>query len=468
MKKNLIKALTVFAISGGICLGMNTTNAMASERIVATGTTTASYLNVRSSESTSSHIKGMLPRGSQVKIVKLDGKWDKIIYKSGEAYVYDRYVNNIQKVDNNEKVMDNARVTASALNLRSDNNTHCHIITCIPHNAKVDVLENKGDWSKVRYNGDTGYVANRYLSMSSSSSSSHSSSSSTSHQSSSQSTSKEYAYVTASLLNVRSGRSTSTHIKTQLARNTKVQVLDTKDGWSKIDYGRGQGYVSSQYLSRTSTTPASGPSEVKGEDWVGRLRVAKQTSQLVTVQATGTRAVVQFHQKDSHGKWHKVFDVKGFIGYGGLINPNYRHEGDGTTPTGVYDFGQAFGVASNPGTKVPYTQLTWHHWWVGDSHSKYFNTLQDRRKTGKYWSTAGGEPIIDKPDAYQYGIAINFNMNRNTAYRGWGIHFHCSDHLKHATAGCIGIPSNYMREFLQQVEPGAKIVISSPNGIYNY
>lgn len=270
-----------------------------------------------------------------------------------------------------------------------------------------------------------------------------------------------------------------------MPNGTKVEVLQETGEWSKIKYRNSIGYVASRYLNSNkiynavklnsnnktidkNNTTINTNSNITQTDWVSKLKVSNQTNQLVTVQATDTHAIVQFHQKDSKGKWSKVFDVNGYIGYNGLGNPNTRREGDGTTPTGVYSFGQLFGVASNPGTKLPYTQLTKNHWWVGDFNSKYFNTLQDRRITGKYWSTNGGEAIIDNPGAYKYGIAINFNMNRKTAYRGWGIHFHCIAGSNHSTAGCVEIPPSAMKQFLQQVNSSAKIVISTPKGIYNY
>lgn len=481
MKYKLVKGLSALAISVGVFTGgclLNPTTAHASERVIATGVTSASYLNVRAGESTHHKVIGGLPRNSRIEIVSLDGSWDKINYKGRTGYVCHDYVKNVNKLSQ-EKGSCNANVTASGLNLRTSASTSSHIITCIPHGRSVSVISESNGWSKVNYNGRIGYVATRYLSSHSLSQSSSKPAPRKEQVKASTQTVNKKAIVTASALNVRTGRGTNYGVKACLPHGRTVTILDVSGDWARVDYGDGQGYVAYRYLGNVTSAPkpSSSSSQTKvvvhenaknQTDWVAKLKVAQQTNQLVTVQATGTRAVVQFHQKGSDGKWKKTFDVKGFIGYGGLCNPNTRHEGTGTTPTGVYDFGQLFGVAPNPGTSMPYTQLTWHHWWVGDSNSKYFNTLQDRRTTGKYWSTAGGEAIIDKPQAYKYGIAINYNMNRSTAYRGWGIHMHCADHLKHATAGCVGIPSSAMKEFLQQVKPGAKIVISTPQGVYNY
>lgn len=398
------------------------------------------------------------------------------------------------------KIIKTAIVTASNLNFRKSNSTKSPIIGSIKKGVKVQVINLKGDWAYIKYNGRNGYVSKQYLKTPTNIKSIQTKTTQTKKvnkkntvkpttKNNKKTTSKHIskatpiktAYVSASNLNVRSGKGTNYGIRGVLPNGTKVEILQNTGEWSKIRYGNLEGYVARKYLSsnkiynttevnnnnKIHKTTNSNPN-ITQTDWVSKLKVSNQTSQLVTVQATGTHAVVQFHQKDSKGKWSKVFDVNGYIGYNGLGNPSTRREGDGTTPTGVYSFGQLFGVAPNPGTKLPYTQLTWNHWWVGDSNSKYFNTLQDRRVTGKNWSTDGGEAIIDNPVAYKYGIAINFNMNRKTAYRGWGIHFHCIAGNSHSTAGCVEIPPLAMKEFLQQVDSGAKIVISTPKGIYNY
>jgi cell wall-associated NlpC family hydrolase len=56
-----------------------------------------------------------------------------------------------------------ARVTATALNLRSAPNTTGSILTSMPSGSIVDVLEQSGTWYKVRYNATTGWCSGEYL-----------------------------------------------------------------------------------------------------------------------------------------------------------------------------------------------------------------------------------------------------------------------------------------------------------------
>ena len=50
-------------------------------------------------------------------------------------------------------------VTASALKLRKEPNTSADVITSIYEDSSVEILEENGEWFKVKYDGETGYVA---------------------------------------------------------------------------------------------------------------------------------------------------------------------------------------------------------------------------------------------------------------------------------------------------------------------
>lgn len=63
--------------------------------------------------------------------------------------------------------------------------------------------------------------------------------------------------VTASALNVRKSPSTSAAKLGKLANGAKVTIYSTSNGWHKIKYGNGYGYVSAQYVSIDSTKPVN-------------------------------------------------------------------------------------------------------------------------------------------------------------------------------------------------------------------
>ncbi len=59
---------------------------------------------------------------------------------------------------------------------------------------------------------------------------------------------KRYGIVTASLLNLRSGASTSTKILAQIPNGATVSVEAVEGGWAKVTYYGTQGFVSLDYL----------------------------------------------------------------------------------------------------------------------------------------------------------------------------------------------------------------------------
>lgn len=62
------------------------------------------------------------------------------------------------------------------------------------------------------------------------------------------------AVVSTDVLNVRTGPSTGYEVATQLGRGTNVEILESANGWSKINYGTGVNYVDSNYVSLLDTS----------------------------------------------------------------------------------------------------------------------------------------------------------------------------------------------------------------------
>lgn len=72
--------------------------------------------------------------------------------------------------------------------------------------------------------------------------------------------------VTASVLNVRQKPSTSAKIIGKLKNGATVTIVGSTNGWYKIKYGSGYGYVSAQYVSTGSTSnPSSKADKVVAE-----------------------------------------------------------------------------------------------------------------------------------------------------------------------------------------------------------
>ena len=209
-------------------------------------TVTASSLNFRTGPSTSYSIINVLMNGQKVEYISTSGSWLKVKYNGVTGYVHGDYVT--KGTTDNSTTGTTKYVSASVgLNVRSGAGTSYSKLGKLEYKEKVTVLSTSNGWSKINYNGKTGYVDSSYLK-------------STVPGSTNENTNNETPgttkYVnTTSGLNVRSGAGTSYSKLGKLEYKEKVTVLSTSNGWSKINYNGKTGYVDSSYLQ--STVPGS-------------------------------------------------------------------------------------------------------------------------------------------------------------------------------------------------------------------
>jgi len=204
-------------------------------------TVTASSLNFRTGPSTSYSIINVLMNGQKVEYISTSGSWLKVKYNGVTGYVHGDYVT--KGTTDNSTTGTTKYVSASVgLNVRSGAGTSYSKLGKLEYKEKVTVLSTSNGWSKINYNGKTGYVDSSYLK-----STVPGSTDNTNNE-----TTGTTKYVnTTSGLNVRSGAGTSYSKLGKLEYKEKVTVLSTSNGWSKINYNGKTGYVDSSYLQNT-------------------------------------------------------------------------------------------------------------------------------------------------------------------------------------------------------------------------
>lgn len=178
---------------------------------------------------------------------------------------------------------------------------------------------------------------------------------------------------------------------------------------------------------------------------VSKSKIAQKTEQIVVVVADGNRAKITLLEKEEQA-WPVRLITDGFVGANG-VGPT--REGLQTTPYGAYPLGFAFGT-ENPGTALTYRAITPQSWWVEDGEDPQYNTWQE----GDHFNEPS-EHMADYPELYRYGIVINYNMER-IPYAGSGFFVHCSG--VGPTAGCVSLPTEYMKRLMQLLRPGAYII----------
>ena len=147
-----------------------------------------------------------------------------------------------------------ANVTSTTdVNVRSGAGNSYSVLTVMKSGTTTASLGNSGKWTKVNVNGKTGYVYSKYLT-------SGGNTSSTPSNNGSQNVSKT-VYISASSLNVRSGAGTSYSVIGNLKKGNSASVVGSTNGWYKIKYGSGYGYISSAYTADATSTNTSNQEE---------------------------------------------------------------------------------------------------------------------------------------------------------------------------------------------------------------
>ena len=142
-----------------------------------------------------------------------------------------------------------AKVKADALYLRESPGGE--IITTLPQDTMVAVLNNSSSWYQVVANGKEGYVSSEYLTGS---------------------LTTDFSLGSAKIVcdttvNFRSQPNTSSSVLASLRNGTVVSVTGVQGGWFKVTYNGQKGYVHPDYLSFSNvqgsgSTGSSGSSSI--------------------------------------------------------------------------------------------------------------------------------------------------------------------------------------------------------------
>jgi L,D-peptidoglycan transpeptidase YkuD (ErfK/YbiS/YcfS/YnhG family) len=209
-------------------------------------------------------------------------------------------------------------------------------------------------------------------------------------------------------------------------------------------------------------------------------------TQLITAVTAGTKnssrdgTLTWWERRGEH--WVKVGSTAARFGVNGLSGN--RLEGDGTTPTGVFTLPLAFGIEDDPGTEMPWRNVTRGSWWDENSHSGRYNTwFQNCPKTVCWKSSKrrarSSEHLVDDVPQYDYAVFIGFNtgvagFDAGSPVRppdrpsGSGIFLHVfgTGH----TAGCVSVKKSAMVALLRWLDPAASphIAIGNAKSIYRF
>ena len=126
------------------------------QRVV--GTVNASSLNVRFEPSNTAKVMASVKRGASIKTLAVINRWLEIEFNGELAYISAEYVDLVY-IDSGFY----AKVTASSLNVRSAPLARASLFGQLRVGSKIWVESQQQSWSQIRFNGNRGYVASRFI-----------------------------------------------------------------------------------------------------------------------------------------------------------------------------------------------------------------------------------------------------------------------------------------------------------------
>ena len=203
---------------------------------------------------------------------------------------------------------------SDSLNVRSGAGTSYSVIGSLKNGTSVEIVGTSGNWYKIKYGNDYGYVSKDYVTLNSSSNSNtgNTSNSGSTNNTPATSTTKGTVKVSDSL-NVRSGAGTSYSVVGSLKNGTSVEIVETSGNWYKIKYGNGYGYVSKDYITLQNRSIAENTITKEGTVVTVALKVRESNnfdSNVIGTIAMGQKVSVI----EDDNEWGKI-SYKGIDGY---------------------------------------------------------------------------------------------------------------------------------------------------------
>lgn len=154
-------------------------------------------------------------------------------------------------------------------------------------------------------------------------------------------------------------------------------------------------------------------------------------------------------------KWKGVKSYPSVIGKNGFATD--KREGDGRTPVGIYELGDAFGVEKNKDNILwNYKNITKYDYWVDDQKSDDYNQwIHYKGNPYKKWNSF---ERLTHP-LYRNALIIQYNMEPIQKGKGSAIFIHEWRNAKSPTLGCIAIKRTSLQDLLTILPSSKKKVL---------
>ena len=221
-------------------------------------------------------------------------------------------------------------VTGSGLRLRNDTSTNAKTVDTASRNEVVVVVSKHGEWYKVVYDLQEGYMHGDYLKVSTT-----------------ENAELGYGKISASAVNLRSGAGTSYGKLNQAKKGEKVYIIGINNGWYKVIYGSNLCYIRSDYLELTEIPYENQDSANSPKFFRGGKSTGTEPSASALNGTTGSSGGSSNTSSKSTGD-KIVAKAKQYLGV--------PYKWGGTTPSGFDCSGFVYYVLRSQGFNVSRTQ----------------------------------------------------------------------------------------------------------------
>lgn len=175
------------------------------------------------------------------------------------------------------------------------------------------------------------------------------------------------------------------------------------------------------------------------------------TDQLLLVfneDARNAKATLVALEKKGKNWAVKFKPVLASIGRNGFAEPGLKAEGDGKSPTGLYDLGRLFTYEKSVNTSLPFQQVTVEDKWIDDPSSADYNKYVRGETTARSF-----EKLLLSSIDYKYCMVIEYNTQPPIKGKGSAIFFHLADKTYTPTSGCVAVEESDMQKILKWLKP---------------
>ena len=312
-------------------------------------------LRVRSEANANSDVIGYLNNGSIVDIIGESGNWYRISFNGINGYVSRDYIKKDNNSNSSSTSYGKGKVVnvSTELRIRESASTSSAVIGTLHNGDIVNIIDKNGEWYNIKSNGIVGFIHGDYVQVINSGSSEETRPSET------PSSSNGKVVNVTSNLRVRSSASTSSSTLGYLLNGEEVTIIGETGNWYKINFNGSVGYVSKEYIQKTTGSNSNSNEQSNGS--ITKGYVINVTSGLNVRSSASTSSGVlgilyngqEVNIIGETGNWYIIkyngsngYVSKDYISKNNQSGSNSSNNGSSSEST-INKTGQVYNISSN-------------------------------------------------------------------------------------------------------------------------